>query len=86
MSAITTEAPRTASLRPAGVPANPRLPSRPYIVAWRWAFDPESAPTKTDEVTATTAERAIAKVKKAMAEEYAEAPAGMRIISAQPND
>ena len=66
--------------------ANPRLPSRPYLVSWRWAFDEASAPTKTDEVSATTAERAIAKVKKALAEEYAEAPAGLRILAAQPND
>ena len=76
----------TAASRTVAVPRNLRLPARPYLVAWRWAFDRESAPLKTDEVSATTAERAIAKVKKALAEEYAEAPAAMRIISAQPND
>jgi hypothetical protein len=44
--------------------------SRDYIVGWNWREDENHEPMRTDEIRATTAPRAINKLKKELAEEY----------------
>jgi hypothetical protein len=43
-----------------------------YVVIWNWRFEIESSSQKRDEVRATNAQRAINKVKTALAAEYAD--------------
>ena len=42
----------------------------PYQVAWQWSHDSEDEYPRHDDVEATTAPRAVAKVRKALHEEY----------------
>lgn len=46
--------------------------SRKYMIDWNWASDEDGSLSKTDEIKATTAPRAQAKLFKALKEEYAE--------------
>lgn len=45
----------------------------PYQVAWQWRHEGPDSIVKHDDVQATTATRAIAKVRKALQDEYADA-------------
>ena len=46
--------------------------SRTYMIDWNWAHDPKGSLSNTDEVQATTAPRAQAKLFKELKKEYAE--------------
>ena len=56
--------------------------SRLYQVDWNWASDPEGSLSKTDEIKATTAPRAQAKLFKALSEEYADVSTRTVIVHA----
>lgn len=47
-----------------------KLKSRTYMIDWNWADDEPGSISKTDEVRATTAPRAQAKLFRTLKEEY----------------
>lgn len=47
-----------------------KLKSRTYVIDWNWAHEKKGSLSHTDELQATTAPRAQAKLLKALKEEY----------------
>lgn len=62
-----------------------KLRSRNYIVSWHWRDD-DPYLLKTDEISATTAPRAIAKVKRELGKEYASVNTEMVVIGVVDKD
>ena len=46
--------------------------SRNYVLHWNWRDDKEGSPVKMDSYKATTAPRALNKLKRELAKEYAD--------------
>ncbi|MEV4454436.1 hypothetical protein [Microbispora sp. NPDC049633] len=50
---------------------NPRRKAIPYTIEWEWRSDVPGDSVKTDSYEATDALRAVAKLRRALTEEYA---------------
>lgn len=56
--------------------------SRTYVIDWNWATDEDGSLSKTDEIQATTAPRAQAKLFRELKKEYAEVSTRTVIVHA----